>query len=431
MKLLSFFIMALLTYSLNVFGEDSLSEQYKKVQTELKNGGYAAKLLKEQNLKDESPCTHCPRYVDLTAQVNKIVTKLKDDPAVKSHDELPVEINRLKFLYYTVRMQDTEGNFKCHRYQDVTPDLKPTRFDGEMQLMAQDVFKFPGITQLQVLRPETDEVTYYYRGEGDQKDIIIQAVLTKEGGHFRYYKYTPSVEEKNPYNLPDLGNGQVEKKAVSPVAAVIQNELLSDDQAPAEKSSTESELKFKPKLKNLQVAEGKLVHEVSALGLKVDAKSNLSLNKGNNAQINFSNENGNIVEVNLTTKLNGKTEHKIVVPYYIKIGETNGYKVSGYMKDEGKFSQLTLSFSDEYRAYFNSEYIKNKEASTEKMSIGRTIAVSGKESVGVSFGKDEMKERYVSFSHRKNISENITIAMDIKVSETKKATLYYQLKARF
>ena len=444
MRPIALFIMAYLYFSLNVFAE-SFGEQYNNVKDQLKAGAYSTKLLKEQRLKDESPCTHCPRFLDLTSQVNKIVAKLKTQPDIAKNSVIPSEVNRLKFLYYVVRARVDDGTIKCNRYMDYTPDLRPTSLEGELQLMAQDVFKFDGISHLQVMRPETDEVTYYYRGEGIESNILIQASLTKEGGKLRYYHYEPTTNENNPYNLPDLGGPAAPRETYSllqKITDVVDPSMTPSSEAspvspaansgtrPLNPSDTSASLKFKPKLKNLQIAEGDMSHSINDDGLKLKAKSNLSL-KGNAAVIDLSNKEGNIVVINLNTKIDGKTQHSIQVPYHINVAEKNKVKIEGYLLDDSHYRQLTMSLTDKEGPYFRSEYYHNKDLKTERMSVSRDIAMSAKETVGISFGRDESKSKYVSVSHKKTVTENITVVMDVRVNHDRQMTFMYQLNAKF
>jgi len=136
--------------------------------------------------------------------VNQIVDKLQRNPELANNPEVPVKLNKLKFMYYTEKLNLEDGSSSCKRYMDITPNLKPTKFDGQFKLITEDVLKFSDVTAIQYQNPKLDEVVYYYRGEGAEKNLIVQAIMTKDGGKIRYYRYYPTEKELNPYNLPDL-----------------------------------------------------------------------------------------------------------------------------------------------------------------------------------------------------------------------------------
>lgn len=444
MKKALLFIMAFVCFTLNAFElpkdnintpDAGIGDQWKSLRLELTKRNYNTKLIYEDKLKEKAPCGHCPKYMDLTSQVNKILDELKKQPEVNNTDTF-TSVNDLKFLYYTVKSVQEDGKSKCKRFGDVTPDLKPTRLDGEMKLLARDVFKFDGITTLQVLNPATEEIAYYYRGTGDQSHIIVQALMTKEGGQLRYYHYYPTEKEKNPYNLPAL-NGEFkeenkEEKIFSGHLVPLENQMLSpgEEKEKAKTSTNDYAIKLKPKLKNFEMGNAQITHQVSE-GMKLKAESHFGL-KGNDARIDVLNVNGEkIVEVSLVTKLNGKTEHKIHIPYSVNILEKDDVKILGSIKEETNAQQITLALTDKYGPYFRSEVFKNKDLGTTRMSISRDIALSKKESMSVSVGKSEEKLRYMSLSHTKAIKENVTVMMNVKIDENRKATFYYQLNAKF
>lgn len=441
MKKALLLIMAFVCFTLNAFElpkdninapNAGIADLWKTLRLELTKKKFNTKLLYEDHLKEKAPCSHCPKYMELTSQVNKILDELKKQPEVENAEVL-TSVNDLKFLYYTVKSVQEDGKSKCNRFGDVTTDLKPTRLDGEMKLLARDVFKFDGITTLQVLNPKTEEITYYYRGTGDQSHIIVQAIISKEGGQLRYYHYYPTEEEKNPYNLPDLSGADKEEKVFSGYLQSIDStsQVGNEENGKTTKNNTnEYDINFKPKLKNFEMGKAQITHHVSE-GLKVKAESHFGL-KGNDARIDVLNVNGEkMVEVSLVTKLNGKTEHKIHIPYSVNILEKNEVKIFGSIKEETEAQQITLALTDKYGAYFRSEVFKNKNLGTTRMSISRDVALSQKESMSISVGKSEDKLRYMSLTHTKAIKENVTVVMNVKIDENRKATFYYQLNAKF
>lgn len=413
--------MAQLSFSLNA--ADGWEEAYKQLK------GKKLAILEHKSVQDEAACSHCPKYQQLTSQVNKILDAVKNEA---EYADLPVQVNHLKFQYYMVKSKNAEGEINCHRYMDVTPDLKPTRLDGEMRLIADQVYRFEGITTLQILDPAKEEIIYYYRGTGAESNILVQAVLTKEGSFIRTFRYE-DTEEANPHRLPDLHNKSFYEQKEKSVTEELMDMAADVPDAKDEtgQGNTQLGLKVKPKLKGLKIAEGNLEHTFADSGLKVKAKSELSA-KGNEARILLGSEAGReIVEVQLKTKLNGETEHKLLLPYSVELPSLGALNIKGLFTEETKGQSATLAVTDRYSEWFRGEIKRNKELNITTYSVTKDFMKDEAGSVRVSFGKNEQKSRYISIGHTKTLKDNVTMVMDIKLDENRKATFFYQMKKIF
>ncbi len=418
------------------FTTNELDEANDVVKTAL-----AAEKLNPTKFYEESfgvDCSLCPSHLKLTSSINKVLDKMKKNSDVASNEEVPININRLKFLFYTVKTRQEDGSIKCERFRDMTPDLKPTRFEGDMKLMAEDVLKFDGISNVQIMDPKKEEVVYYYRGEGTQKNIIVQAVMDKEGGKFRYYYYRPTEKEKNPYNLPSLGEeeeGLVTHKKSKPKAIEAPVGLL-----PASKDKMN--FSFDPVVerrqrmipKNIHLAQGELSQEVTD-GVRVNANTNLSVAKGNVATLNLANDKGEkYVELYVRTNMSGSTSHKVTIPYEVRLNKeeaADSYALRGSVEDNSDARVATLSLVDKYKSYVTTEIRRDKETDKTSMSVGKTFDMGKAEIASVSVGRDGDHAKYVAFQHKKSIRDNVTMVMDVRVDDNKKATFMYQLRARF
>lgn len=334
------------------------------------------------------------------------------------------------------------GGVKCNRYEDLTLDLKPTRFEGEMKLVAEDAFRFAGVSALQVMDPKTEEVTYYYRGEGAQKNIIVQAVMTKNGGKFRYYYYRPTESEKNPFNLPSMGAADEDdatlykKKQEVPAEVLEKKELFVP-------GKNKYSLSFDPRVekrnkyipKNIHLAKGELVQEIVD-GLTVNAGTNLSVAKGNEASFSLKNDKGrNYVELNIRTAINGVTTHSVAIPYEVRLSRNekdgNPYSVSGRIEDRTDAQVITLSLVDKYIQQVRTEIMRDKKTDKTYFSVGRDFDMGKNEIASVSVGRDGEKSKFIAFQHKKAIKDNITMVMDVRVDDQKRVSLMYQMRARF
>lgn len=392
-------------------------------------------------------CAHCPRHLQLSGDINKVLEEMKKDPKLVAEDEVPISINRLRFMYYQVKSREEDGSISCSRYLDYTKDLKPTTLDGDMELMAENVFKFEGAAAVQIMDPTKEEIVYYYRGEGAQRNVIVQAVLGKDGGKFRYYYYRPTEKEKNPYNLPSMGvEGPVDatvKKPKAPVLPTIKADPViktaQDKIDDKNKFSVDVDPTLETKLvvipKNLNVAKASISQNIGGEeGVRIGADSKLSL-KGNEASINLQNEEGyQYVKVDVHTSLKGDTTRTITVPYEVTLGvkeDKEALKVKGSVVDSTTNQVVTLSLTDSVTTHIRTEFKKDKLTNINSYAIAKDFAIQKDELATIAVGSNEAKAKYISFQHRKAIKDNVTMVLDVRVDENKKASFMYQLKARF
>lgn len=417
------------------------AETLTKVETFVTEGLAARKKNPEflgEETSGSQDCNHCPKHIQLSSSINKVLEAMKKNPDLVKNDQVPIEINRLRFMFYQVKTRENDGSIRCNRYQDMTPDLRPTTLDGDMNLMAEDVFKFPGVSGLQLMDPKKEEVTYYYRGEGDQKNIIVQAILTKEGGKFRYFYYRPTEKEKNPYNLPSMGDepadATVKKKSYEGPKVMLTDQDKIDNKNKYQLSvdpTLETKMSVVPK--NLQIARGNLSHGVS--GFRLNADSSLSL-KGNQANLNFQNEEGkDYMVVDVLTTLNGETVRKISIPYEVRLtgekDDKDSVKLNGRVEDQTTQQTVTLALAGDSTEHVRTEWRKDKITSLQTYSVARDFDVRPGEKITVAVGKNEEKNKYVSFQARKTIKENLTMVLDVRMDENRRASVAYQLRARF
>ncbi|MBC7712701.1 MAG: hypothetical protein H7177_05155 [Rhizobacter sp.] len=398
------------------------------------------KLIGQESTSD-SDCSHCPKHVQLAGDINKILDQMKKDPKVGQEEEVPVNINRLKFLYYSVKTRQDDGAVTCNRYKDITPDLKPTKFDGAAELMAENVFKFSGTTAVQILDPKTEEIIYYYRGEGDQRNIIVQAILNKDGGKFRYYYYRPTEEEKNPYGIPSMGSAAIPdvtlKKAELNLPKIIQTSEDKIDSKNKFKLSVDPTLETKMVVipKNIHVAEAEVSQNIGgADGVRVNAKSHLSL-RGNEANMNLQNEKGtSYIQVDVLTNLKGETTRTVTVPYEVKLGaadDKDAVKVTGKMLDSSTQQLVTFALTDSSTSYMRTEFKKDKLTNANSYVVAKDFSIDKDQMATVAVGRNEMQNKYVSLQHRLAVKDNLTMVLDVRVDENKRTSFMYQLKAKF
>jgi hypothetical protein len=447
------FIMASLSFKLNAFDtseqlngmklntfNDFNDPKLKEVIEKAKNNGsdFGYKFVREEELKNDRSCSHCPKYLLLTDAVNKVVDKIAKDPKSGISDELPVKINRLKFLYYTEALRNQNGDILCQRFMDITPDLRPTKFDGQFKLIAEDALKFSSVSEIQYMNPALEEVVYYYRGVEGDKNIVVQAILTKNGGKFRYYRYTPSEKESDPYNLPDMEKNYGPVIAPTLADTMEFKDVLDSDPKGLAAAPENYKLKFKTEVekrnrfipKNVHFIEASIDQDVAA-GISVKGSSDTSLT-GNAAHLAIKNGASDMVLVDLDTKLSGKTEHRITIPYSIHMLDTlPDYALKGKIQHENEAEIVTMSLTDKSVEYLRSEYRKNTNTNKDSYVFARDVKLDTNEILSVQYGKNEEDKRYASLKHSKTLKDNITLVLDVRVDQDKKVSLFYQVNAKF
>jgi hypothetical protein len=449
-------IMALLSFNLNAFEDlnniknlevknytDFNDPKLKELVDKAKLAGYDfnKSFIRSEEISGDNVCIHCPKHILLTEQINKVIDKLALDPKAKMNEELPAKINRLKFLFYTEAIRSKNGGIDCQRHFDITPDLKPTKFDGQFKMLAEEVLPFRAITEIQYMDPSLQEMVYYYRGEGDDKNIIVQAILTKKGGKFRYFRYTPSKSESNPYNLPDI-DGPSEAPAMEPVSPVYGATTDTPSETtpakPARLSTTS--VSYKTYIEksehqipsNVHFIKADSTQELSQGGLQVKGTSDVTL-KGNNAKLNLiTNGNKNLASLDLNTHLDGTSEKVLVVPFSINIPAiSKDISVTGAGQILNNAQILNMTITDKNAVVIRTEYYKNSDTNKDTILIARDVQIDNSQVISMVLRKDEADKAYAALTHVKTLKDNITLILNVSVNPDKAVSLTYQLNAKF
>lgn len=158
-----------------------------------------AKQFYQQEVKKE-PCSHCPRYLDLVLEVNKIVEKVNTFDQ-KIENEKLIQLSKLNFLYFITKSTLDDGKVKCSTVNSQDPFLFDQINKGNMTLAAEEALALPNVTDVQYFATGDREVHYFYRGAGVENDTIIEVVMVQnKPSIIKYYKYQDNL------NLPSLGD---------------------------------------------------------------------------------------------------------------------------------------------------------------------------------------------------------------------------------
>ena len=416
-----------------------------------------AKLVYENNV-DAKPCTHCPKYLNLTMAVNDIVEKVqKEDKtsSVSDSNEQMLQLNKLKFLYYVVRTENNEGEISCQKFGDRNY-FKPTKLEGNFKMLSDTMIKMSNVTDIQYLPRGQDEVYYYYRGEGDKSNILIEVVMNKDvTARIRYYDMlNPDGTSSN--RLPVLGT------------------LASKDMKPAQKDEY-FDVGLDIKTRNT-VLHNDIGLSKEATSLKVMYDVNLKLKNENSfnqqsAGVDIVDDTGTKwVSIQGKNVVSGAKSLTTIIPVEISLDKSSELKMSGSLQNDLTAQSLDqvkkLDFTANQTVQFgltdhNNEYVNvkatadkdgfsgysvsNKFALTEGSSVGAAYEQTrdGKKSFSInnvanfneygtlttSFGTDSSSNRYVQTQYEKKIGSTSTIAIGAKTTNTEKTfMLTYQTK---
>jgi hypothetical protein len=415
-------------------------KKFNEMKNKLPNGKF--EYLLDEYSGATPGCSTCPPLLKLTNDVNQALQKLSENPVKKESDEdieLPTKIKKLKFLYYDVKMHLPDGSIVCKKHINfVDQSFNPEKYDfkGQMQLLGDQVFQFNDIRSVLLSDPTTQDVSYYYRGEGESKNLFVQAIMRKDGTSlFRYYRYYPTEKELNPYNLPDLTgeDENIYKKRRRPKVSSI-SQLADEDSSKVKNSNT---IEFKA---DLEKSHG-LPKDVHFMDASVDTKlsdqlnlvgeSHLSL-KGNIGKLKVNNGERDVVLLNVETKLNGETKHQIIIPYSVDLTNLyEGSKVNSTVVKDESGSAVVLSLTDHNIESVRAEIRNNSNTGRTSKIIAKDYIVSDKEVYGGAMGSDENGNRFISFKHARSFSKNASMVIDLRIGSDHTTTLMYQFSSRF
>lgn len=309
----------------NLKDDKAFMEASKKVEEALdlqqalvEDPNARAKLYYEQKIAKE-PCQHCPRYLDLVLAVNKIVEKVNVED-VKQNNEKLIQLSKLKFLYYVTRSTLEDGSVLCSRSSslDLTKEIDLSK--GSVRLAAESTLALPNITDVQYFTNGGKEVHYYYRGENEDVNTIIEVIaIQDEPTVIKYYKY------ESDQRLPDLGGNSTPYKA----AENKDNYLLINP-------TIERENLILPK--DIKIGKAGTLKQVSEeMNMRAETEASYNQQKGSIALESPKGQQYLVLES--VNKNGGSRGFNTVINYDIPLQEESGLKISTSM--ENKFEKLS------------------------------------------------------------------------------------------
>ncbi|MBY0414831.1 MAG: hypothetical protein K2Q18_11725, partial [Bdellovibrionales bacterium] len=313
--------------------------------------------------------------------------------------DLPAKINRVKFLYYNEVLSNRDGSVRCQQIMADNASSGNVKISGQLKLLAEDVFKFPAISEAQFSDPKVKAITYYYRGEGKNSNVIIEAVMTPEGGTFRYFDYVPDDNEVMPTDATE---------------AIVDVALL-------EKRNRG----FLPK--NYHFFRVKKTHDISN-GIAVDAMSDTSI-KGQEAQLDFKDttDGSTYAVVNLDARINGRKEANVIVPYAVRVA--GNYDLFGSVQKGSRTDSVVAVLVDEGNEVGKISYSKDRLKNEETYVISRDITI-GDSVASMEIGKSTTDKSFVGIRHITPLSKSVTAVFVVRAGQKEK-TISYVVQTNF
>ncbi len=447
-------------------------EEQKKLETDPSS---RAKMYYQEEVISR-PCSSCPKYLDLILQVNQIVEKTKDANVQESNEKM-VALTKLKFLYYTVKSTDEDNNVSCKTYNTMLPGEKKSYERGTLSLAAEQALTLPDVNNVQLYEGQGKEIHYYYKGEGNEADNVIEVVIMPDGkALIKYYKYDngmnlPTMGEAKFLDRPkNLGDNYVDfnptvktEKYVLPTdigfGSVGTKYSITDDldlknktEFGFNKQETNVSLLDKDGNKYL-IIEGENITD----GKKsVDAVVNYDFDLATDSDLKLGTSVGNTTETlseNLSDGVTNKqsvrvgiTDHNneyIKVKTYVdadgvsSVGVGNKYKVGdgsiGADIEMGRDGARKYSVDVLEQSYLTSAGFSYEESVFNERSVGVNVGTNIDKSLRLSteFTRSENSGSAIKVNLQKKISENTSMVLSVGRSEKEGANILYQFESKF
>ncbi len=436
--------------------EETLNQIAKRVSFQTKFGildNYD--YLKEKELRDD-PCVHCPGFLKLAREVNKIVREVPRSD--KDKNIQTVASNQLEFLYFIVQSEYEDGRVECKKMlEDPIQKILKEKKSGEYELLSDTLFSLTEIGGLQLINPHTKSVHYIYRGKGSDRDNVYE-IIKKSGEkpRLRIFRYHPTEAEKNPYNLPDLGEAPIKNLGFN----MINYQGSALDISPEEKAKLKENgyLRTGIKVETRRNGVPRDLHflksgtQVDLLGnIQGDAEVGVSLKevKASMSLKSAGVASGAEMVVVEIKKANvgspGNDQVKIAVPFSLEVPLTSELKVEGniaqtkYVGPRGLEGARSAQTATMILTDSNGEIARveayNNDKGERETAIIKPIFLDPNTVVSTYIGerKNNVKGQgtFIGLQHARKISENAAIVLDVEYSKKHGSMLLWQYQQKF
>lgn len=383
---------------------------------------------------NDKPCVHCPEYLNLVREVNKIVEKLPSSPgeSVAVQNESLIQLNRLKFIYYEVKIAEENGAERCVQYQHADPLNRNLIRPDDTILMAEEALSLPNVTSMQYV-PKGNEkaIHYFYRGVGKQQDILVEVVIYPDRkAVLRYHKFQGFNTD---HVLPDLGSSHASNKKNTPPPFPTDVDFIDE--------------------KSTVSLPG---------GLNISSDSKAKIHK-QSVGVAFNDDSGkDWLKVDVSHQTLKNVEVTTVVPLEwnindgsLKLGGAVKYQGTANYKDKttDQKKTLVLGLTDHNHEYLKTTVISRDDAEqvilSSRFNMGEYGSVSsmastdsrGRKEYNVSHGiKDNTSStttkigvgadarKYIELQREQNIDKNQSMILTIRTNDRQETTIMYQYK---
>jgi hypothetical protein len=445
------------SFSDNLNSNQEMRKAAEKLKVKLGEGSSEPKLIFEDQV-DDKPCEHCPKFLNLTKAVNKIVENVKGSDSISEANDQLIQVNKLKFLYYVVRSEADTGEINCKKRGE-KENLRSPVIDGQIKTVTETMMNISAVTDVQYIPKGRDEVYYYYRGEGANSNVVIEVKMNKDGtSRMRYFDYQASDGSSRHYNLPELSTPQ-------------------NTQAKAQSKKDDNHLEVGIDIKTGNDLLPKDINFVSAgtqIKLADDLKISTDHQVGFNQQsttIALQNDKGSAIASISGTNINsGKKSVVATLPMEVIIDTDNSMKLNGSIINEFSVSgiegkstleskrSVTLGLTDKNHEYItikadstnsgvqgfevSSKYKLGESSSlgagyqqsnngTKNFNINNVAKLDNYGTLTTSFGRNSDGDKFVQTQLENKISDTSSMIVSIKVDSQKEKVFMYQFSKVF
>jgi hypothetical protein len=396
-------------------------EEKKNTKPSLDDGIY------QEYRTDDSPCSHCPPYIKLIREVNRIVEKFPEtNESLAAQNESLIQLNRLKFMYYEVKLAEENGKTKCIQYQH---SGFPQLFSKDnTTLLAEEALALPNVTSLQyVPTGKEQEIRYFYRGEGTARNILIEvSIFPDRKAVIRYHKYKDPLE----MNLPDLGSSNSDSILNAPLGEAP---LVDEKERVAGVGSLNVTSKRKAKLNK------------QSLGIAVE-------DSGGKDWVRLDVTHQSLKDVRVST----------VVPIEWNLDD-EGLKIGGVVRYDGNTNYkektteqkktVELALTDHNHEYMKTTFVSREDADqliiASRYSVGSLGSVSGiasadsngrkefslsheiqdeKSSMTTRLGMSSDAKRFFELQRAQKIDKDQSMVLTIRANDRRETAIIYQYR---
>lgn len=394
--------------------KNAIRDLSKSASETWKNSGGSYKAFLTQDYENTG-CVHCPSHIKLTGDINQILSQvpLTSEDSEQDSELLPIKLNKLKFLYYISKSDSIDSRKACEVYIPLgTKESLLSDMKGSFTLAYEDILPYENIVELQLYRPDSNEVVYFYRGEGAQSNVFIEATLRPHGkSTFRYFYYTPpeTINDKNNQSVAEVDHENKESIKLDTFRFEHKGIL------PRDFHFIESEVKttfyddFKLNAKN----------DLAVTGNKLNvALENTSTHKPIASAM-----------VKVSPSPSARPDFAINVPY--EIGYYKNTQVNTNAKFDNGGQAISLTLTDHNVSWLNAEIKKDTTSDKITYYVDKVTHLGPTESLTTGYGKDFTGDQYLSLQHKKSIKNNTSMVLDVRYGINGQTTLVYQFEKKF